>query len=152
MLLGLQMATTGRWRVPLWALRSFPRVNLTNLQPFPGTRKTVCRRKDSLRPYIHSTSVLGDFGPRTYVLVQFGPWSFRSSVTSVLEREPNWRGEIGPCVSHIIAIIFRMHGHQAHLDIRIFLPSELLMRWIDCLSHYCTVACYKHLKTDLTVI
>ena len=30
-----------RWRVPLSALRSFPRVNLTNLQPLPGSRPKV---------------------------------------------------------------------------------------------------------------
>ena len=38
-----EMATPSRWKLSLSALRSFPRVNLTNLQPFPGTRKKVCK-------------------------------------------------------------------------------------------------------------
>ena len=38
-----KMATPSRWKLSLSALRSFPRVNLTNLQPFPGTRKKVCK-------------------------------------------------------------------------------------------------------------
>ena len=35
---------------------------------------------------------------------------------------------------------FKLYKPQAHLDIRknFFLPSELLMSGIDCLSHYCT--------------
>jgi len=48
---------------------------------------------------------------------------------------------------------FKLYKPQAHLDIRKnFLPSELLMSGIDCLSHSCTVVRYRHLKSDLTVI
>ena len=34
-----------------------------------------------------STSVLGQFSPSTDLHIQFGPWSFRSSVTSLLRTE-----------------------------------------------------------------
>jgi len=41
----------------------------------------------------------------------------------------------------------KLYKPQAHLDIRKkFLPSESLMSGIDCLSHYCTVVRYQHLK------
>jgi len=47
----------------------------------------------------------------------------------------------------------KLYKPQAHLDIRKnFLPSESLMSGIDCLSHYCTVVRYQHLKSDSTVI
>jgi len=47
----------------------------------------------------------------------------------------------------------KLYKPPAHLDIRKnFLLSESLMSGIDCLSHYCTVVRYQHLKSDLTVI
>jgi len=78
---------SGRWKLPLSALRSFPRVNLTNLQPFPGTRRNVSDQQASWEMLDSSESVF-EWTARVSVTKEFSTLSRRVNIPQLSYNTP----------------------------------------------------------------